>query len=151
VNSSAITARHPEVPNLICVDIIRPRCSCDEFIPIKLPCATLDAQSYMTDKRIVLTTCGSLEGARTIANALVESHLAACVNIIPQIESVYRWKDKIETATEWLLIIKTTENAFNRLRESLGRLHSYDLPECIEIAVEDGSAAYLEWIGESVR
>ena len=105
----------------------------------------------MTDKRVVLTTCVSLEEARTIANSLVESHLAACVNIIPQIESVYRWKDKIETSNEWLLIIKTTENAFNRLREALTSLHSYDLPECIEIAVEDGSAAYLEWIGESVR
>jgi periplasmic divalent cation tolerance protein len=105
----------------------------------------------MTDKRVVLTTCGSLEEARTIANSLVESHLAACVNIIPQIESVYRWKGEIETATEWLLIIKTTENAFNRLREALARLHSYDLPECIEIAVEDGSAAYLDWIGASVR
>jgi periplasmic divalent cation tolerance protein len=105
----------------------------------------------MTDKRVVLTTCASLEEARSIANSLVESHLAACVNIIPQIESVYRWRGKIETATEWLLIIKTTENAFNRLRESLTRLHSYDSPECIEIAVEDGSAAYLAWIGESVR
>jgi periplasmic divalent cation tolerance protein len=105
----------------------------------------------MTDKRVVLTTCVSLEEARTIANSLVGSHLAACVNIIPRIESVYRWKDKIETSNEWLLIIKTTENAFNRLREALTSLHSYDLPECIEIAVEDGSAAYLEWIGESVR
>ena len=105
----------------------------------------------MTDKRVVLTACGSLEEARTIANSLVESHLAACVNIIPQIETVYRWKGEIETAAEWLLIIKTTENAFHRLREALTRLHSYDLPECIEITVEDGSAAYLEWIGASVR
>jgi len=105
----------------------------------------------MTDKRLVLTTCGSLEEARSIALALVERQLAACVNIVPQIESVYRWKGEVETGTEWLLVIKTTAAAFNRLREAVTELHSYDLPECIEIAIEDGSAAYLEWIGASVR
>lgn len=105
----------------------------------------------MTDKRLVLTTCGSIEEARSIAHALVEKQLAACVNIAPQIESVYRWQGEIETATEWLLVIKTTANAFERLREALTKLHSYDLPECIEIAIEDGSATYLEWIGESVH
>ncbi len=105
----------------------------------------------MTDKRLVLTTCGSLEEARSIAHSLVERHLAACVNITPQIESIYRWQGEIETATECLLVIKTTERAFDRLREALTQLHSYDLPECIEIPIEDGSAAYLEWIGESVR
>ena len=105
----------------------------------------------MTDKRLVLTTCGSLEEARSIAHALVERQLAACVNIAPQIESVYRWQGEIETATEWLVVIKTTADAFTRLRDTLTELHSYELPECVEIAVEDGSAAYLEWIGESVR
>ncbi len=105
----------------------------------------------MTDKRLVLTTCGSLEEARSIAQTLVERQLAACVNVVPQIESVYRWKGEVETATEWLLIIKTTADAFDRLREALSELHSYELPECIEIAVEDGSASYLEWIGVSVR
>jgi periplasmic divalent cation tolerance protein len=105
----------------------------------------------MTDKRLVLTTCGSLEEARGIAHALVERQLAACVNIAPQIESVYRWQGEIETATEWLVVIKTTADAFTRLRDTLTELHSYELPECVEIAVEDGSAAYLEWIGESVR
>jgi periplasmic divalent cation tolerance protein len=104
----------------------------------------------MTDKRLVLTTCGSAEEARRIAQELVERRLAACVNIVPQIESVYRWKGEVESATEWLLIIKTTAEAFERLRHALGKLHSYDVPECIEIAIEDGSAAYLGWIGESV-
>ena len=105
----------------------------------------------MTDKRLVLTTCGSLEEARSIAQTLVERQLAACVNIVPQIESVYRWQGEVETATEWLLVIKTTAEVFDRLRETLSELHSYELPECIAIAVEDGSAAYLEWIGQSVR
>jgi periplasmic divalent cation tolerance protein len=106
---------------------------------------------YMTDKRLVLTTCGSLEEARTIARALVERELAACVNIVPQVESVYRWQGEVETATEHLLVIKTTVEIFDDVRDALIELHSYELPECIEIGIEDGSAAYLEWIGESVR
>jgi periplasmic divalent cation tolerance protein len=105
----------------------------------------------MTDKRLVLTTCGSLEEARSIAQTLVKRQLAACVNIVPQIESVYRWQGEVETATEWLLVIKTTAEVFDRLRETFTELHSYELPECIAIAIEDGSAAYLEWIGQSVR
>ena len=104
----------------------------------------------MTDKRLVLTTCGSLEEAKGIAHALVERRLAACVNIVPQIESVYRWQGKIDTAKEWLLLIKTTAKAFPRLRDSLTELHSYDCPECLEISVEGGLAAYLDWIDKSV-
>ena len=105
----------------------------------------------MTDKRIVLTTCASLEEARKIAHALIERRLAACVNIVPQVESVYRWQGNVETATEWLLVIKTAAAVFARLRDALSELHSYETPECIAIAIEDGSAAYLDWIGESVR
>jgi|SRR5436190_5054953 len=104
----------------------------------------------MTDKRLVLTTCGSLEEARRIAQELIGRRLAACVNIVPQIESIYRWQGEVETATEWLLIIKTTADAFETLRDSLGKLHSYDVPECIVITIEDGSAAYLDWISSSV-
>ncbi len=105
----------------------------------------------MTDKRVVLTTCGSLEEARTIASALVERQLAACVNIVPQIESVYRWKDQVETAAEWLLLIKTKEEALDPIQNALRELHSYELPECISISIEDGSEPYLRWIEESVR
>jgi periplasmic divalent cation tolerance protein len=105
----------------------------------------------MTDKRVVLTTCRSSEEARHIAQELVKRRLAACVNIVPQIESVYRWKDEVETATEFLLMIKTTTAAFERLRDAIGELHSYDVPECVQIVIEDGSPAYLSWIAESVE
>ena len=105
----------------------------------------------MTDKSLVLTTCGSIEEARSIAHTLVVRQLAACVNIVPQIESIYRWQGKVETASEWLLIIKTTEAAFGRLRDVLTELHSYELPECVEIEVKDGGVAYLQWIGDCVR
>src|SRR6267154_603631 len=104
----------------------------------------------MTDKRLVLTTCGSAEEARRIAQELIERRLAACVNIVPQIESVYRWQGEVESATEWLLIIKTTAGAFEQLRDSLSKLHSYHVPECIELAIEGGSATYLDWIANSV-
>jgi periplasmic divalent cation tolerance protein len=105
----------------------------------------------MTDKRLVFTTCGSLEEARRIANALVEGRLAACVNIVPQVESVYRWEGKVETANEWLLVIKTTSSAFDRLRKSLTELHTYDLPECIALDIADGFGPYLDWLSASVK
>jgi periplasmic divalent cation tolerance protein len=103
----------------------------------------------MTDKRIVLTTAGSEEEARRIAHYLVENHLAACVNIIPQMRSIYRWQGKVEEADEWLLLIKTTEQNFLAVRDAVKKLHSYELPECVSIAIEDGSPAYLQWIDES--
>ena len=105
----------------------------------------------MTDAKIVLTTTGSQEEARKIARALVDRRLAACVNIIPQVESIYRWQGKVEDAHEWLLVIKTTGNAFERVRDAIRELHSYDLPECISFSVEDGSSDYLDWISESVE
>ena len=100
---------------------------------------------------LVLTTAGSDQEARNIATALVERQLAACVNIIPRIASVYRWQGKIEEADEWLLIVKTTPAAFERVRDAIKELHSYELPECISIPIEDGSPAYLKWIAESVK
>ena len=105
----------------------------------------------MTDKLIVLSTAGSEEEARKIARHMVDRQLAACVNIVPQIESIYRWQGKVEEASEWLLLIKTTSERFPAVRDALLELHSYDVPECVAIAVEDGSAGYLDWIGESVK
>jgi periplasmic divalent cation tolerance protein len=105
----------------------------------------------MTDKQIVLCTAGSEEEARKIASHLVEQHIAACVNIIPQIESVYRWKGKIESSREWLLLIKTSAEMFPAVREAISELHSYDVPECIAIKKEDGSPEYLQWLADSLR
>jgi len=104
----------------------------------------------MTDKRIVLSTAGSEAEARKIAQALVERRLAACVNIVGPIQSVYRWKGAVESAPEYLLIIKTTAVAFPRVRDAIRELHSYELPECVMLSIEAGSEEYLKWISESV-
>ncbi len=104
----------------------------------------------MTDMRIVLTTATSREQARTIAQGLVERRLAACVNIVPKIESVYQWQGKVEEAEEFLLIVKTTEAALVRVQDAIREMHSYELPECIVLSIADGSESYLRWIGESV-
>lgn len=111
--------------------------------------STMD-KFYMTDKIIVLTTTGSREEADRIAQALVESKLAACVNITGPLRSVYRWKGAVESADEFLLLIKTAAAAFERVRDTIQELHSYELPECIALPVEAGSDAYLEWIGKNV-
>jgi periplasmic divalent cation tolerance protein len=104
----------------------------------------------MSDKKIVLTTSGSQEEARKIARTLVERRLAACVNIVPQIESVYRWQANVDTAQEWLLLIKTTAQALERVRSAILELHSYELPEYVCLDIEDGSSAYLDWIAQAV-
>jgi periplasmic divalent cation tolerance protein len=105
----------------------------------------------MTDKRLAFSTAGSEEEARKIANLLVERKLAACVNLVPQIESIYRWQGKVESSREWLLLIKTTEKKFPELQKAIRELHSYEVPELIAIGIEDGSADYLAWITESVE
>lgn len=100
----------------------------------------------MTDKQIVLTTAGSKQEAQKIAQALVERRLAACVNISGPIESVYRWKGEVESAQEWLLLVKTSAAAFENLQNAIRELHSYELPECIALRIEGGSKEYLQWV-----
>src|SRR6266496_5449105 len=104
----------------------------------------------MTDKRLVLTTAGSEAEARKIARELVDRRMAACVNIVPRIQSVYRWKGEVEESEEYLLLIKTAESKEEELRQAIGELHAYELPECISIAMESGSADYLKWIEDSL-
>jgi len=104
----------------------------------------------MSNARIVMTTAGSQEEARKIAHALVERRVAACVNIVPRIESVYRWQGKVETAEEWLLLIKTQAESFERVRDAVKELHSYDLPECVMLEVIAGNQEYLDWIAKNI-
>ncbi len=73
------------------------------------------------------------------------------MNIVPQVGSIYRWEGEVEEAEEWLLIVKTTRAAFERVRDAIKELHSYDVPECICLPIEDGSVEYLSWIGQSVK
>jgi len=105
----------------------------------------------MTDKRIVLSTAGSEDEARKLARHLVEQQLAACVNIVPRVESIYRWQGKVESSQEWLLLIKTSAERFPAVRDAIRELHSYDLPECIALTIEDGSPDYLQWLADSVK
>jgi periplasmic divalent cation tolerance protein len=104
----------------------------------------------MTDKQVVFSTAGSEEEARRIAHSLIERRLAACVNIVPQIESVYRWREKIESGHEWLLLIKTRAELFPEVRDAIRALHSYECPECIALDITEGSEQYLEWLESSL-
>jgi periplasmic divalent cation tolerance protein len=100
--------------------------------------------------RIVLTTTDSAESANRIAHELVERRLAACVNIIPNLTSIYRWKGAVESASETLLLIKTSSASLPALEAALRELHSYDVPEFVVLAVESGSRLYLEWLHASL-
>lgn len=100
----------------------------------------------MTDKIVVFSTCSGEEEAVRVARALVEAQLAACVNIVPQIRSIYRWKGAIEEDTEWLLVIKTKRDLFSALTAKLRTVHSYEVPEAIAVPVVDGLPDYLAWI-----
>ena len=98
---------------------------------------------------LIYITCGSAENARQIATALVEERLAACVNILPGLESVYRWEGKLESAPEFLLMIKTRLEIFTTLRERVCKMHHYELPEIIAVPIVAGLEPYLNWITES--
>jgi periplasmic divalent cation tolerance protein len=100
----------------------------------------------MTDKIVVMTTCGQEEEARRLARALVEARLAACVQVVPHMCSAYWWQGKVEEAGEFLLLIKTRRPLFDRLRAEIAKTHSYTVPEIIALPVVDGSRSYLEWI-----
>ena len=110
--------------------------------------ATWDSMKMKLEPIIVLATCGSEEEALRIANALVEEHLAACVNLVSPIRSIYRWEGKIWDEKEWLLIIKTQKKRFQELEKKVKSLHSYSVPEIISLPIVEGSSSYLNWLVE---
>lgn len=101
--------------------------------------------------RVALTTVGSPEEGRRIARELVERRLAACVNLVPNLTSVYRWQGAVEEAEEVLLVIKTTEAQLAALEAAVRELHSYEVPEFLALRVEAASQPYLEWLLGSVE
>jgi len=105
----------------------------------------------MSENILMMTTAGSKEEAEKIAHTLVERRLAACVNIVPQVQSVYRWEGKVEQAQDWLLLIKTFATALERVRKANKEMNSYELPECISFHIDGGCANYLKWLSNSVE
>jgi periplasmic divalent cation tolerance protein len=104
-----------------------------------------------TDCVLVMTTLPADADASVFAHTLVETRLAACVNLLPAMESVYRWEGAVEAERERQLIIKTTRGCTAALWERLRELHPYDVPEFLVLPVVDGNDAYLRWVGESTR
>lgn len=104
-----------------------------------------------TPYSIAITTCPNSEVATQLAKAIVEQKLAACVNILPAIQSIYQWQGQIESETESLLIIKTMHNKLEPLQNFILRNHPYDVPEFISLGIESGSKPYLDWIMQSLK
>ena len=104
----------------------------------------------MTDKIVVLVTAGSEKEAERIARALVGKRLAACVNLVNPVQSVYRWEGKVTKEAEVLLVIKTSRTLFEQVRHEVENIHSYHVPEIICLPIIDGSANYLNWLAGSI-
>jgi periplasmic divalent cation tolerance protein len=104
----------------------------------------------MTNAMVVLCTCANHQDALHIGGALVSERLAACVNILPGVQSVYRWKGRVEQCDEVLMLIKTIGQRFEALRDRVKELHPYETPEIVALSVADGLGDYLKWIGDEV-
>ena len=104
----------------------------------------------MTDKIVVFSTCASAEEAEKLARLVVERRLAACASIVPNVRSCYRWQGAVETAGEYLLVIKSARRQFAALSAALERAHSYEVPEVLAVPVVAASAPYLAWLEASL-
>ena len=100
----------------------------------------------MSDLRLVLTTCGDRKVADRLATALVERRLAACINVLPEVRSTYRWDGKIERDDEVLVLIKTQEAKLTAIDETIRAISGYELPELIAVDISGGSPKYLAWV-----
>lgn len=105
----------------------------------------------MKDYILVLITAGSMEEGEIIASALVEEGFAACCNIIPGIKSVFKWKGEVCKENEVLLLVKSKASVFEKLKEKVKKLHSYEVPEIIAFSIKDGLQAYLNWMDEALK
>jgi periplasmic divalent cation tolerance protein len=105
----------------------------------------------VSERLVVLSTVATAEDAERIALALVERGLAACVNVVPGVLSIYRWKGRVEREAELLLVMKTRAERLPALKEALTELHPYDVPEALALPVEGGLAPYLAWLDDAVR
>lgn len=105
----------------------------------------------MSEPIVVLVTCGSEEESLKIAQSLVEDRLAACVNLVPPVRSIYRWEGKIWDEEEWILIIKTQKQRFGELEKRVKFLHSYSVPEIISLPIIQGASSYLDWLEEMTK
>jgi len=103
----------------------------------------------MSDELIVLVTTPNAEEAARIADLLVSERLAACVNVVPGIESIYRWEGKVTRDQEALMIIKTTGERYDELERRVKEIHSYSTPEVVALKIERGSEQYLNWLRDS--
>jgi len=105
-----------------------------------------------TTYRVVLVTCATLEESRKIARSMVENHFAACVNVVTHaVESFYMWEGKLENASEYLLVMKTSDERVDELKKAVLDMHSYDTPEFVVLPIIAGTDEYLKWLEESVK
>ena len=105
----------------------------------------------MTDALLVFTTLPNADKAYEVAKVLVEEKLAACVNILPAVRSIYRWQDKLQDENEVLVMLKTRAENVERLKARILELHPYELPEVLAVPVESGYGAYLDWLNAQTR
>ncbi len=100
---------------------------------------------------LILCTINSLESAKQISKKLVEEKLAACVNIVPNMTSIYSWNDEIVEDTEFLMLIKTKEELFDEIKSRIVQLHEYEVPEVVSFEIKDGLDSYLNWIKKETK
>ena len=105
----------------------------------------------MSEPLVVLITAGSQEEAERIAQSLVAEMLAACVNVVPGVTSIYRWEGEVQRDQEWLLVAKSRRDVLDRLVERVQEIHSYDVPEIIALPLAGGSEPYLRWLDSVVE